>query len=130
MEALEELGRSALTLDHWPFFMITLVFAVIGQFTSKHLFTRARAYRKGKMQWLWWWGRESLMLHPIVTGALLGLAWPDPERVGWEGLYGAGYFAGAGACSLFLFALIRGIAKKRGIKLTLPGESVPPKKDG
>jgi hypothetical protein len=127
LDQLEQLAASALSLEHWPFLTVMLVLAVMGQFTSKHVFTRERAYRQGRGQWFWWWARESLMVHPLATGALLGFfLWVDPEGHSWNRTASSAYFAGAGACSLFLFALLRGMLKKRGIKLTLPGESKPP----
>lgn len=116
-------------LPHWPFFAVVLVFAVIGQFTSKHVFTRDRAYTKGRFQWLWWWGRESLSVHPLLAGGLLGLVWFNPEHADpvWHWTTTVGYFAFAGAISLFGWALLKGWLKRKGVTLSLPGESVPPK---
>tara|TARA_R100000656_G_scaffold104176_1_gene76159 strand:+ start:189006 stop:189467 length:462 start_codon:yes stop_codon:yes gene_type:complete len=121
-------------LPHLPFIGTVLVFTIIGQFTSRRLFTRERAYKKQKSawykfwenQWFWWWMRESLPLHPIMSGALLGLVWQDPEGHGWAPLASMSYFALAGVLSLFSWAVIRGVLKKRGIDLVLPGESVRP----
>lgn len=119
-------------LPHWPFAMMTVIFAVIGQFTSKSLFTKERAYQKQKAsrfyrfwesQSFWWWGRETLPLHPIMSGALLGLLWHNPEGTdpAWGLAAGIGYFAGSGATSLFVWSILRGYLKKRGIDLDLPG---------
>jgi hypothetical protein len=123
-------------LTHWPFLVVTLVFTIIGKFTGSKVFTRLRAYekRKGpwykfwKAQWFWWWGRETLSLHPILTGAVLGLIWHNPELAdpSWSLPASVGYFAGAGVSSLFSWNILRSLAKKRGIDLQLPGSSEPP----
>jgi len=118
-------------LPHWPLVFTLLVFTVIGQFTSHKVFTRARAYQKRSkkfLQWFWWWGRESLPLHPIASGALLGLLWHNPEGVSpsWPLAASVSYFAGAGVLSLFAWSLLRGYLKKKGIDLSLPGDSTPP----
>lgn len=115
-------------LPHWPFLMIAMIFTVVGQFTSKSVFTRERAYRKAKDQWFWWWGRETLAIHPILSGCLVGLIWQNPEGVdpAWKLVASASYFAGAGVISLFAWAILKGILKKKGIDLDLPGESIAP----
>lgn len=123
-------------LPHWPFLVVTLVFTVIGQFTSRKVFTRKRAYRdqNGKWfkpwenQWFWWWGRETLALHPILTGAVLGLVWQNPEFAdpAWPWAASVGYFAGSGVGSLFAWNLLKSYAKKKGVTLELPGASQRP----
>lgn len=126
-------------LPHWPFLVVTLVFTVIGKFTSGKVFTRARAYQKLKGPWykpwenqrFWWWGRDTLSLHPIVTGALLGLLWVNPEMAepAWPMPANVSYFAGAGVGSLFAWSILKSYAKKRGIDLQLPGSSDRPGED-
>jgi hypothetical protein len=130
LEAFETFVAYWLSPDRWPFWSIALIFTVIGRFTSTKVFTRQRAYFKWPKTWqrhLWFWGRESLMVHPIAAGIVTGLLlWPDPEGLGWPPVQSAGYFGAAGVVSMFLWAFIGAIAKARGVKLTLPGESVPP----
>lgn len=122
MGSLDQFISTLLTFDRWPFWAIAVIFAVVGEFTNKRLFTRGRAYAKGRYQSFWWWGRESLPLHPICTGYLLGFfAWNDPEGAGWSRIASGAYFAFAGATSLFLWVIIKGIAKQRGVDLELPG---------
>jgi hypothetical protein len=123
-------------LPHWPFVMVTAIFAVIGQVMSKSVFTREQAYKKRSAPWykfwetqnFWWWGRETLPLHPIMSGALLGCIWQNPE--GFDPAWGlpasAAYFAGAGVASLFAWAVAKAILKKKGINLELPGISSNP----
>jgi len=130
-EALDNFVAGLLTADHWPFWAAAAVFAIVGQFSSLALFTKERAYQKGFWQPVWWWGRESLPLQPILAGVLLGGFWLDPEGRHWTPVASSAYFAFAGAVSLVLWVIAKGAAKKRGIDLTLPGQSPlpPPPKD-
>jgi hypothetical protein len=119
----------SLLLDHWPFAVMALIFWVCGHFFARSVFTGKRAQRPGKMQWFWWWGRESLELHPILAGALVGLLWVDPEGADWGRVESVAYFAGAGASSLFLWVLMSNLLEKMGVDsgaLRMPGESKPP----
>lgn len=113
-------------LAHWPFVAVAVIFAVIGQVTSLRVFTKARAYAKGKAQWFWWWGRETLPLHPIAAGAGLGWFWRDPEGVTLSAPAAMTYFAFAGGLSMVVWVVARGVAKDRGLDISLPGESKPP----
>lgn len=129
---------------HWPFMMAAVVFMVIGQVVKGSIFTRARAYavyedqlpsnvsylpgrqrQKRKYREVWWWAYKTLPLHPVATGALLGWVIPEPE----PGIVGASaslYFAGAGALSVFLYQVVKGLAKRQDIILMdLPGQSAP-----
>jgi hypothetical protein len=126
MEALDQFIASMLTLERWPFWSAALIFTLIGHFMSESVFTRPRAYMKDKHQWFWWWGRESQVLHPISAGVVLGLLWPDPEGRHWPQVASCAYFAVAGALSLVLWVIIQGVARKKGITLTLPGDSDKP----
>lgn len=130
LESFETFVAYWLSPERWPFWSIALIFTVIGQFTSTKLFTRVRAYQKWPKHWhrhFWFWGRETLMLHPILAGFVTGaLLWPDPEGLGWTAVSSASYFGAAGVVSMFLWRLIGAIAKARGVQLTLPGESVRP----
>lgn len=130
-EAFDTIVSNMLSPDHWPFWAVALVFAVIGEFTSKSLFTRERAYCAGCSWWrreVWYWGRESLPLHPIFAGAALGgLLWADPLGRQWSNIASAFYFAAAGGVSLVFWVILKGILKKQGIKVVLPGRSpLPP----
>jgi len=118
---------SSYVLPHWPFLSVGVVFAVIGQFMSHKFFTRARAYKKTDkkfVQSFWWWGRETLSIHPLLVGALVGLMWHNPESASpaWPLAASVAYFAGAGAASLFAWSFLRGYLKKKGVALDLPGD--------
>ncbi len=125
-----------LFLPHWPGIGVFFILTIVGQHLSLKVFTRPRAYKhygKGAAaKWKWrffYWGRETLSLQPILAGILIGLVWVDPEGHGWTRPTSVGYFATAGTASLFGWALLKGVLKKRGIELQLPsGESVPPDK--
>lgn len=131
MEALDQFFSSMLTLERWPFWSAVLVFMIIGHFTSRRLFTRERAYIDWGMPAVgvrpfWYWGRETLVLHPLLGGAVLGALWQDPEGAGWRLVPSMMYFAAAGAVSLLVWVPIKAAAKKRGLKLSLPGDSDRP----
>lgn len=115
---------------HWPFILMAGVFWVVGHFMETSVFTKKRAYEKGKMQWFWWWGRESMELHPIVTGAVIGLLWSNPEHAdpSWPWAASVGYFAGAGVVSLFGWLVVSKLLERFGMKgdFRMPGESKPP----
>lgn len=129
MNVFDTFMNAMFTLERWPFWSVTLIFAFVGRFTSESVFTHARAYTKWPKAWqrhLWWWGRETLSLHPILTGFALGLVWTDPENAQWSRIGSAMYFAAAGAVSLFFWSIAKGVARKKGLTLTLPGDSSNP----
>lgn len=126
-------------LPHWPFVVVTVVLAIVGHVMGRSVFTKERAYKKQQAsafyrfwesQNFWWWGRETLALHSICVGILVGLLWHNPENAtpAWSHAADVGYFAGAGAISLFAWSIAKGLLKRRGIDLELPGDvpSVPP----
>jgi hypothetical protein len=64
----------------------------------------------------------------MVLGTLLGIVWRKPEA-GVDTLPECmAYFATAGGLSVWGYEFLRGLAKKEGIDLNLPGvdESTPP----
>jgi hypothetical protein len=113
-------------LQHWPFFTVMISFWLVGHFSEKSVFTKDRSSR----HWFWRWGRESLELHPLASGVLVGLVWTDPEGKGWGTVDTMGYFVAAGIGSLvFWWALTKIVLPRFGIDasdLRLPGESEPP----
>jgi len=123
-EALE------LLLAHWPFVAATAILMLVGTVANKRIFTDAQARVKRKTQPFWWWARSTLPLHPVASGLLLGYFWKLPEAGVDTLVERAAYFGLAGACSVFAYELLKGLAKKRGIDLDLPGESKPPTPGG
>lgn len=121
-------------LPHWPFVMVTVILSVVGHVVGRSVFTKERAYKKQQAsafykfwesQSFWWWGRETLALHSILAGVIIGFFWHNPEGANpaWSHAADIGYFAGAGAISLFAWSIAKGLLKSRGINLTLPGET-------
>lgn len=124
---------------HWPAWVMTATLAVIGQIMATRVFTRERAYRKWgddkrakAVHLFWYWMRETQPFHPFFAALFLAAVWPDPENRNFRPVETAGYWIGCATASLFAWVIVKGIAKERGIELTLPGDSVRPApvKDG
>jgi hypothetical protein len=114
-------------VDHWPFAAVALILATVGQVAKRQLFSDAKVKRYA-------WaavGRATLPLHPVVIGGALGLlGLPTSANVDTT-LGRVLYFAFAGVASAWGYAVVHGLAKSRGIKLELPGDSqYPPALDG
>ncbi len=119
----------AFASPHWPGLTWSLIAMVVGQVMKNGIFTKPQAAKLRKTQWIWWWGRKTLPLHPVLAGALVGLLWQDPvEGQNWPFIGSVIYFAFFGAVSTWLFEVIRGLAKTKGIELKELGKSVPPPK--
>lgn len=112
-EALE------LVLAHWPFIVFTLVAAMVVQIFKGTVWTEARAKGKGTKAGFFWWMRKTLPLHPVVAGALFGLIPGLPLSGGMESTMATAmmYYAAAGLVSTWAFAVLKGIAKRKGIVL-------------
>lgn len=106
--AVDSFISGLLSPERWPLWAFAVICAIVGQVTSTRVFTRERAYLKALHQPIWWWGRETLPLHPIVAGILLGLLWRDPEGKLWSRAASSTYFAFAGAVSTVLWIVIKG----------------------
>lgn len=116
-----------LLLPHWPFVAAVAIFMLVGSVSNKRVFTDKQAKVKRSTQWIWWWGRKTLPLHPVASGILLGFFWKLPEPGVDTIVERLAYFGLAGACSVFTYELLKGLAKKKGIDLDLPGGTpVPP----
>lgn len=123
---------------HWPFIVATLIFATMGQVMKATVFTKANVvkYKASDSKLgrivgeLLWWGRKSLPMHPVIAGALLGGVPGIPVSAPMGEVATAVkqlYYAGAGMASTWAFAILKSVAKKRGIELDMPREStVPP----
>ena len=109
-----------LVLAHWPFFIVAAVLAPCG-LVADRVFTRERAYRT-PVKDFWFWMRETLPIHPVIVGLLIGCAMPDPEGGHWRRGLIILYFGGAGVGGLAGWIYLR--AKQKSIPL--PGASTPP----
>lgn len=119
-------------VPHWPGIAWLSIAMLITQFEKSALFTRRRAHAQGKAQWFWWWGYKTLALHGAFVGALMGIAWQNPEGAdpAWPWMASPVYFAFFGGMSVFAFEAMKGVLKKRGIDIgPLPGSDAP-KKEG
>lgn len=98
--------------EHSAFLAALGTFSICGQI-AKEIFTKQKAL-KGKPQWFWWRMRQSLPLHPVLTGIVVGL---------FDKAHGVAYYAFAGVLSAFLFDLLK---RYTGYTVDLPGDSLPP----
>ena len=115
-------------IPHWPFVAWLVISMLIGQVMKTAVFTKD-GFKTRKPKWLFWWGRKTLVLQPIISGLLIGLVWRNPEPAVNTLPGSIGYFALAGALSVWAYELLKGLAKKEGIDLKLPGvddSTIPP----
>lgn len=108
-----------LALQHWPFIAMAVVGMIFGQVLKTNVFSLEKAKAKGKFQWFWWWGYKLLALWPMLLGIIIGAIWHNPEcaEKPWPVVASIMYFAMAGGGSVFLFQLLKGIAKQKGLYL-------------
>lgn len=109
-------------IQHWPFVAFALVAAVVVQVAKATVWTEARAKGKRAVAHLFWWGRKTLPLHPVVLGAAFGLIPGLPASDGVPDTLAAHalYFAAAGLVSTWVFDALKGLAKQRGVELGPP----------
>ena len=122
-------------IPHWPFIFACLIFAMGGQVAKATVFTKANVLKYKQsgpalVGELIWWGRKTLPMLPVVLGFMLGSmpgmpvssVMVDPTQAAVQL-----YYAGAGIVSTWAFAILKSVAKKKGIELDFPRESaVPP----
>jgi hypothetical protein len=110
---------------HWPGLAWFVVAAIGTQVSKNALFTKVRAHKKAKSQWVWWWGYKTLALHAVLVGGVVGLFWQNPEGASppWPGIAAVMYFACFGGASVWAYESVKGILKKKGIDIgALPGD--------
>lgn len=125
LETLEQIIRQ-LVLDQPLFWVTAIGMAIFGRFMSKKVFTKSRALRPGAMRWFWFWAEESLSIHPIIIGILLGVFVVDPFGLGWSRKFSMVYFAGAGTTASVIWTAFETWARWKGIRVFTPGDSFPP----
>jgi hypothetical protein len=116
-------------LQHWPFIAATLIFAAMGQFTKKSIFTTENIIKYKKVSpWrgeALWWGKKSLPLHPVLGGIAMSLIPGMPVSPGVTTQASITlYFAFAGIASTWAFNVVKSQLKERGIEID--SDSVPP----
>ena len=108
-------------LPHCPFLSWMVISMLIGQVLNKSVFTKKNMDSDKKPDWLYRWGRKTLVLQPVFAGLLVGLAWQNPEAAVVGIPASMAYFAVAGGLSTWVYELLKGLAKKKGVNLALPG---------
>jgi len=126
---LLNLGKEYL-LPHWPLLVMAFLLGTVGQFFKTRVWTKERAAKSRVM----WWIRAALPLHAPMVGALVALFGKlifgtMPASLGAESYPDLMlYYAGAGAVAAYFVALLKHIAKSRGIQLS-PVSMPPPPDD-
>lgn len=125
-DLLQYLGQ-AITLaeKHWPGLAWFVCAMMFGQVMAHRVFTREQAAKVRKSQWFWWWARKTLALHGVIAGNILGMIWRDPLGTPWPVVASMAYFGLWGGLSVTGYEVIKGLLKKRGIDINLPGGDTP-----
>lgn len=115
-------------IPHWPFIVMCLAAALVVQVFKGAVWTAKRAEGKGAKAGFFWWMRKTLPLHPVVACALIGLIPGLPLSQGMEYTVATAvlYYGAAGLMSTWAFNVVKGLAKKKGLDLQIPGETPTP----
>jgi hypothetical protein len=109
--------------EHWPFVAWLICSILIGQVVKATLWTKGHA-DTSKPRWFWWWAYKTMAIHPMAVGIIIGIFWTNPEEHVNGRAFSIAYFAMAGGLSTWAYEALKGLAKKKGIDLSLPG--IPP----
>lgn len=111
---------------HWAFATFALISALVVQVFKASVWTKVRAESIDPRASAYWWGRKTLPLHPVIAGALAGLIPGMPYGPGVPDTIAAHvlYYAAAGLVSTWAFNVLKSLARRRGIELSVPE---PPK---
>lgn len=117
---------------YWPFITQVVVIWYLGQVFKKRVWTKKRAARSSFYGMM----RSTLVIHPIMAGALWGACFPYMPSIEWISTQGGAINAGllAGALTLIGHTVLEALAIERGwtsvlrvLRETVPEqESVPP----
>lgn len=114
--------------EHIPFIATWSFFTYLTVVVNTRLLDRETiAEQFAGHQALYWLSAFLPMLIMVLSGSI-GFFWIDPERRGWDRNTSIAYFVIAGALSLPTWKILEALAKKRGVRIWLPGASVPPPK--
>lgn len=110
-------------VEHWPFISVALILSSFGHAAKQTLLTDDNV-RKYKIAW---WGRKTMAIHPVIVGAGIGLLSAIPASSGVDGTVSRVlYFAFAGVMSTWGYSVAKGLLKRQGIDISMPGESIRP----
>jgi hypothetical protein len=116
----------------WPFVVAALIFSGFSQVLKGTLYSAAaiKRYSGTRTGEILWWGRKTLPLQPVLVGFVFGLVpgMPVAPEIAATTAARVLYFCGAGICSTWVFSVLKGVAKSRGIDLDdlLIAETMPP----
>jgi hypothetical protein len=98
---------------YWPFVIKVLAFWYLGQFFKRRVWTRDRAEHGGSF---WKLMRDTLPIHPIASGVMIGLCYPSIPAVGFISSRGGAVLEGvlAGFTSVAGYVALEYVAKARG----------------
>jgi hypothetical protein len=97
--------------QYWPLAVVTFSLMLVGKVS-------AAVFHRGRANWMWW-GHKTLTLQPLVWGTLTGLVFElMPNTSVLAGI-------GCGVASVFMYQVLKGLLKQRGIDLDLPGLDGP-----
>lgn len=113
--------------QHIPAISVWLFFTYLTVVLDTRIFDKETIDELGDHQALHWI-RKLLPLLIIIASGSIGFLWLDPENRGYDRNASIAYFAIAGALAEPSWAILNALAKKRGVKIWLPGSSVAPPK--
>lgn len=106
----DNLDVMQLLSDHWPFLVVSLLLAVVGEVLKRIILPRDRKSATG---WRWWF-YITLPLHPLGAGGLIGLLpfMPCPVAICPTTTHRVLYYAAAGVLSSYVYAAGKHLYKK------------------
>jgi hypothetical protein len=108
-------------LPHWAFGAWFIATMVMGQFMKHTVWTKQRAAAPSKYRWFWWWGYKSMVLHGALVGmCIVAPLWTDPAPGIHKLVERMAYFGLAGFMGVVGYRIIKEMALKRGIDISLP----------
>lgn len=110
-------------LAHWPFFAFTFACMIVVQTAKATIWTEAHAKGSSKKAHFYWWGRKTMALQCLLSGALFGLIPNIPISDGFNDGIAAKmlYYGAAGILAAFSFDVLKGLAKRKGYDIAIPG---------
>ena len=112
-------------LENWAFIALAAILSLATQIVKSTALRKEIAEKYIAA----FYARKLLPMVPVLLGGLASqLPLPTPGDVA-GGAERVLYFAFSGVSSTWIFSLIKGIAEKNGIKIEMPGDSMPPPVD-
>lgn len=119
--------------QYWSFVAASMLFATVGTVMKNTVFTNDNIV-KYKLQRPWfgellWWGKKTMPLHPVLGGLVMSFipGIPVADIVKNQAATTL-YYCFAGLSSTWAFAVIKGLAKDKGLELDFGDATIPPPK--